>query len=428
MTRSQFSLSEHVRKLLAGSILAWIVVAVLAGTSQAAGPVRRASLQNSCQGRWYRIQQGNSWSNLAQRTGISIVALKAANPRLAQQPQGWLLVGQQLCLPSPSGSSAAATGTPTAVVDDGIWVTVRRGDSWAVLAARTGVSVATLQAANPQAMRTNQVLRPGDRIRVPATPEMTLKVPCPDKLEDFPLSAALALTEFNGIPAILQSYLARCGALTADWGVARSAALRGGPAPEVVIVAADPKPDGANPLGLLAVLGPSDLGWEVLYQTGVAADVVLLAAEDINADGQADVVWSDTTCGGKACFSTVHVISWVDGSFQDWIDGSTTMASAAVQLADVLPEGSGQELVLSGGVVGTVLAGPQRVVTNTWASPAGALYELVRQETAPSDCLYHRVQDGDIAMATGAQDGYAAAIAAYRAICRRSAAGGLLDP
>ena len=120
------------------------------------------------------------------------------------------------------------------------------------------------------------------------------------------------------------------------------------------------------------MLGPSDLGWEVLYETGVAADLVLLAAEDINADGHPDVAWSDTTCGAKACFSTVHVVSWVDGSFKNWIDDSTTMASAAIQLADVLPEGSGQELVLSGGVVGTALAGPQRVVTNTWASLAGA--------------------------------------------------------
>jgi len=147
----------------------------------------------------------------------------------------------------------------------------------------------------------------------------------------------------------------------------------------------------------------------------VAADVVLLAAEDINADGHADVAWSDTTCGAKACFTTVHVISWIDGGFQDWIDGGTTMASASVRLADVLPDGSGQELVLSGGVVGTILAGPQRVVTNTWGSPAGAPYELLSQEAARSDCLYHRVQDGDLAMATGAQDRYASAITAYRA-------------
>ena len=405
-----------MRRLLVGSIIAWVVVAVIVGTGQAAAPAPHASRQPSCQGRLYRIQQGDSWSSLSQRTGVSVAALKAANPSLAQQPQGWLLVGQQLCLPPGSlGPTVVPTNTPSPADDDGIWVTVRRGDSWAVLAARTGVSVAALQAANAQAMRPNQVLRPGDRIRVPATPEMTRKIPCPATLEEFPFSAALALTEFNGIPAILRSYLERCGALTADWGAVRTASLRGGPTKEVVIVAADPKASASNPLGLLSVLGLSDLGWEVLYETGVAADVVLLAAEDVNADGHPDVAWSDTTCGAKACFTTVHIISWIDGGFQEWIGSGTTMASAVVQLADVLPEGSGQELVMSGGVVGTMLAGPQRVVTNTWASPAGAPYELVRQEAGPSDCLYHRVQDGDIAMATGAQDGYAAAIAAYRA-------------
>lgn len=408
--------SRSTRRLLVGSLIAWVVVALIVGTGQAAAPGARVNIQSACQGRWYRIQQGDSWSNLAQRTGISVAALKASNPSLAQQPQGWLLVGQQLCLPSGSlGPTVVPTVTSSPVESDGIWITVRRGDSWAVLAARTGVSVAALQAANAQAMRPNQVLRPGDRIRVPATPEMTRKVPCPDTLEGFPQSAARALTEFNGIPAVLKSYLERCGALTADWGAVRAASLRGGSTPEVVIVAAGPNSDAASPLGLLAVLGPSELGWEVLYEAGVAADVVVLAAEDINADGHPDVAWSDTTCGAKACFSTVHVISWIDGSFQEWIGSGTTMASAVVKLADFLPEGSGQELVMSGGMVGTTLAGPQRVVTNTWASPGGAPYELVRQDAASSDCLYHGVQDGDLAMAAGAQDGYAAAIAAYRA-------------
>ncbi len=323
-----------MRRLLVGSIIAWVVVAVIVGTVQAAAPAPHADRQPSCQGRWYRIQQGDSWSKLSQRTGVSVAALKAANPSLAQQPQGWLLVGQQLCLPSGSlGPTVVPTNTPSPDDGDGIWVTVRRGDSWAVLAARTGVSVAALQAANAQTMRPNQVLRPGDRIRVPATPEMTRKIPCPDTLEEFPLSSAMALTEFNGIPAILRSYLERCGALTADWGAVRTASLRGGPAKEVVIVAAGPKAGAASPLGMLSVLGSGDLGWEVLYEAGVAADVVVLAAEDINADGHPDVAWSDTTCGAKACFTTVHIVSWVDGSFQNWIEGSTTMASAVVQLA-----------------------------------------------------------------------------------------------
>ncbi len=400
-----------VQRLLVGCLLALAVIATVAGRGHAEGQV---DLQASCSGRWVRIQQGDSWSNLAQRTGITVAALKAANPRLAQHPQGWLLVGQQLCLPAgPSSPTAVSKAQPMAE-DDGIWVTVRRGDSWAVLAARTGVSVGALQDANPQAMRPNQVLRPGDRIRVPATPEMTRKIPCPVGLEDYPLSAAIALTEFNGVPAILRSYLERCGALTVDWGAVRTASLLGGPEPELVVVASDPAADGANPLGILAVLVPGDLGWEVLYQTGVASDVVLLAAEDLNADGNADVAWTDTTCGAKACFTTAHIISWIDGAFQDWIDGSTTMASVSVQLSDVSPQGSGQELVMSGGVVGTPLAGPQRVVTNTWGSPAGAPYVLLDQVAAPSDCLYHRLQDGDLAMMGGAPDGYAPAIDAYR--------------
>lgn len=421
MTRSGPSRASILRTLLAGCALALIAVAVLAGS----GLAGTAAQQATCTGRWYRIQQGDSWSKLAQRTGLSVAALKAANPVLAQHPQGWLLVGQQLCLPEGAAGPTAAAGLastpatgstppPAAVEDDAIWVTVRRGDSWAVLAARTGVSVAALQAANQAVLRPNQVLRPGDRLRVPITPEMTQSIACPAALEDTPLAAARVLTEFNGNRGILRSYLERCGALTADLGVVAPSPVRGGATPEVVLVATGPQAGGASPLGLLAVLGAGELGWEVLDQTGVAADVVLLAAEDINADGHPDIAWTDTTCGAKACFTTVHVSSWGGDGFEDWIDGSTTMAAATVRLADTLPEGSGREIVIAGGVAGTPLAGPQRVVTDTWASPAGAPYALARQEAARSDCLYHRVQDGDAAMAAGGQDGYAAAIAAYR--------------
>ena len=144
----------------------------------------------------------------------------------------------------------------------------------------------------------------------------------------------------------------------------------------------------------------------------------LLAAEDINADGRPDVVWSDTTCGAKACFThgPRHLVGST-ASFQDWIDGSTTMASASVQLADVLPEGSGQELrdVRRGGRHDAGRAAARR---DQHLGLAGrrARTMLVRQEAAPSDCLYHRVQDGDLAMAARQRrTAYAAAIAAYAA-------------
>jgi LysM repeat protein len=66
-----------------------------------------SAAQTTCNGRWYRIQRGDSWSNLAQRTGLSVTALKAANPAAASHPQGWLIVGQTLCLPAGAAVTPA---------------------------------------------------------------------------------------------------------------------------------------------------------------------------------------------------------------------------------------------------------------------------------------------------------------------------------
>ena len=71
--------------------------------ASSAGPVR----QPACDGSLYRVQQGDSWSRLAQRTNVSLAALKAANPVAAQHPQGWLIVGQLLCLPEGTVNPAA---------------------------------------------------------------------------------------------------------------------------------------------------------------------------------------------------------------------------------------------------------------------------------------------------------------------------------
>lgn len=374
---------------------------------------RAASAQATCSGRWYRVQRGDSWSNLAQRTGLSVAALKDANPGPAAHPQGWLIVGQALCLPqgattpAPAGSPPGSAGSFPA--------TVRRGDSWAVLAARYGVSVAALQAANPQAMRPGQVLRAGDRIEIPITPAMIERFPCADDLSGAAAIAAQVLTEWNGSAEILQAYLTRCGVLAGERGAVQEAPLRGGPEPEIVLALVDAQAGAANPLGVVAVLGAGPLGWEVLYQSGLAAEVELLALEDINDDGSADIVWTDTTCGARACFTTVHVTSYVDGDFRSWINGSTTLASAEARLEDVMPQGSGRELIVQGGVIGTVAAGPQRPMTVLWASPGGAPYVAMQQSYAPSFCLYHHILDADAAMQLGSYDNYAAAIAAYRA-------------
>lgn len=395
--------------LRAASILmAALALAVLA----LAAPAGPATAQGACDGRWYRVQQGDSWSKLSQRTGLTVAALKAANPAPASHPQGWLIVGQTLCL--PQGAAAAPTEVAQPAGSVSFPVTVRRGDSWAVLAGRYGISVAALQTANPRAVRAGQVLRPGDRILVPITPAMTERYGCPQDLTGTARTAAQVLTEWNGSVEVLQSYLTRCGVLAADRGDIQRVALRGGAEQEVVLALVHPQASDGEPLGIMAVLGVSPLGWEVLHQSGLAADVSLLAWRDVNDDGNPDIVWSDTTCGARVCFTTPHVTSYVDGGFRSWVNGSTTMASAAVRLEDVMPQGSGQELIMQGGVIGSVAAGPQRPVTSQWASLGGGPYVLVQQSYAPSFCLYHHILDAEAAMRSGAQDNYAGAIAAYR--------------
>lgn len=390
---------------LAVIVLVALALVLLAG--------RAASAQSTCSGRWHRVQRGDSWSNLAQRTGLSVAALKTANPNPAAHPQGWLIVGQTLCLPEGAAALAPAGSQPGSA--GSFPVTVRRGDSWAVLAARYGVSVAALQAANPQALRAGQVLRAGDRIQVPITPAMIERFPCAGDPTGAAAVAAQVLTEWNSSVEVLQAYLARCGVLGGERGAVQTATLRGGPEPEVVLALVDAQAGAGNPLGILAVLGAGPLGWEVLYQSGLAADVELLTLEDVNDDGNGDIVWSDTTCGARACFTTVHITSYVDGDFRSWINGSTTLASAAVRLEDVMPQGSGRELIVQGGVIGTVAAGPQRPMTVLWASLGGSPYVAMEQSYARSFCLYHHILDADAAMQVGPYDGYAAAMAAYRA-------------
>lgn len=390
-------------------LLALMIAGLWAPLATASAAPVAAAAQPACDGRLHRVQQGDSWSRLSQQTGISVSDLKAANPGPAQHPEGWLIVGQLLCLPGVTASPAAAQ--PPGQSPEEWLITVRRGDSWAVLAARYGLGVADLQAANPQAMRAGEVLRAGDQIRVPLTPALTEHIACPAGLDGLAAAADQVLGEFSGSPAVLASFLQRCGAFSSDWGAVRAANLLGDEAAEIVVVAAEPSQAASAPLGKVLILSPGPLGWEVVYETGLASDLVLIEAGDMNADGQADVVWTDTTCGGNACFTSTHVVSWVDGGFVNWIDEGTTMAAARVALRDLTPEGSGQEVVMSGGVVGAGLAGPQRAMTTTWASLAGAPYTLTGVRQAPSWCLYHAVQDADRALENGRYD---EAAAAYR--------------
>ena len=235
---------------------------------------------------------------------------------------------------------------------------------------------------------------------------------CPEVFSAYPaLLETLAAQAAD--PAVLVDFLRNCQALdedgvtTGDW--------TGDGAEDLALVLVDLASDAATPTTDLLLFNRSDDGYKLAYRARAAGQVRLLAAEDFNADGKADIIWVDTTCGANTCFDTVNVRSWDAAGWRDWTEGAITMAYADIQLDDFLASAPGKEIQLKGGVFGSIGAGPQRARTELWSSVEGAPFSLFDKVYDSSDCLYHKVQDADEALAAYATRGLAPARELYTA-------------
>ena len=185
---------------------------------------------------------------------------------------------------------------------------------------------------------------------------------------------------------------------------------------DVVVTIIDPAAALPEAKGMLLVYHAGDQGGYTLARTINGEGVVtLLRADDVNGDGKSDLVWSDTTCGVHACFSTLAVESWDGTAYQVWIAGTPTIATAEYAFQDLLPDGRGEEILVHGGVIEAPDAGPQRTLTETYASLNGQPYSLVSQMYDKSPCLYHAIQDANALLSKWATGGFDPAITAYRA-------------
>ncbi|MEX1019553.1 MAG: LysM domain-containing protein [Litorilinea sp.] len=124
--------------------------------TEAADEAEDAETDTPADGYLYTVRSGDSWPAVAQRTGVSEQALRAANPDKVRDT-GWLIEGEELLIP-------VATGTPQRVHE------VQVGESWSSIADRYAVPVSLLQAANPRAVRSGMLLYRGERLVVPPPP------------------------------------------------------------------------------------------------------------------------------------------------------------------------------------------------------------------------------------------------------------------
>ncbi len=387
---------------------------------------------------FYTVRVGDGWTIIADRLGIPTALLQAANPRYVRSTLV-LHPGERLLIPAPAQirptatvtpsatetplptatPTATSTGTPTATATatttDTATATATATDTPNPTHTATATDTdtpsptATATASDtpaPTATETPTQTPTATQTATPTAQPTATPTRDPNSLlPSCPADLAIAATSLLDVinrddPAgtLLAEFLSTCGLTSSGPTLAD---LTGDGLNDLVLTYSLAPDDSAIPTqgDLLIANGVSGGGFSKEYVAGAAGSVALLKSEDINADGKADVVWLDTTCGASTCFDTLYIRSWDGTAWQDWTDGTITMASAEISIAEADEAGSGAELTLRGGTYGSVGAGPQRERREIWASIDGAPYSLLGESFGPSACLYHTILDGNRAFA-----------------------------
>lgn len=136
---------------VAAFVLTIVVIAASIRGSDAGSETARAADRSLAP--YWIVRRGQTYETIADRTGLTIDELETFNPRT--DPRS-LVPGQAIKLrlhPPPRRSARRPGGR--------IWV-VRRGQSFASIAARTGLGILELQRLNPRLKP--DALQPGQRM------------------------------------------------------------------------------------------------------------------------------------------------------------------------------------------------------------------------------------------------------------------------
>ena len=136
----------------------------------------------------------------------------------------------------------------------------------------------------------------------------------------------------------------------------------------------------------------------------------LFALEDVNEDGATDVVWSVSTCKAEnACDVQAYVYTWLDGRYQDWVDGRPQGRNARLLLEERGP-GSGDELVIHEELPEAVTGAEVPAREYIWTSDAGAPYRLYDVVYEGTQCTRYALHEAEVALITGPRYGWKRAL------------------
>ena len=145
----------------------------------------------------------------------------------------------------------------------------------------------------------------------------------------------------------------------------------------------------------VAILIEDENVWEV-------SNPVLLMVDDINGDGRLEMVIEQVSCGAHTCFTGLLIGQWDGQRWRSLAADPVMQAYTDYALTDHTGDGL-LDIVMHGGMYGSVGAGLQRPRTQVFAWRDGA-YRLIEETPAPDDHPYYKMLDANAALANGEWD------------------------
>ncbi|MGC9356474.1 MAG: hypothetical protein ACP5GX_01330 [Anaerolineae bacterium] len=236
------------------------------------------------------------------------------------------------------------------------------------------------------------------------TPDLcpaSASVPLPPLPGDFPAGYVEALREYlsaGGDPTQINRILQEWQALIPQGDQFAQGDVTGDGAAEVVVAFINPQSETFPPAGVLAAYTCRNGSMARLYTyvPGQGLYPSVVGIQDLTDDGLPDLVFSVVSCGAHTCMRTVHVWSWTGSDFKEQVSGDFTVPYPDFSLRD-------ERILATTYGFGSVGAGPQRVITETW-SWNGNVITQSGETVAPPNYRYHAFVDGDEALFAGNYD------------------------
>jgi hypothetical protein len=289
-------------------------------------------------------------------------------------------------------SNPASGSTPVSVSGGNVI-----GPAATATAAALARSVATLTAAAPPSI---PVFQP-DRCPSAAVPPAPRR---PALFSQFPQAVALFLST-GGAPTTLESTLRSWGAIVDGRGVVQADTdLTGDGILEIIVTIYDPSlfRTGQPSPGQLLIFGCDQRAYKLLYSTPYSGQTILPELRrvgNMNGDGRAQVVYTQSFCNAGICTQAMQILNWnsLIGAFQPLNEPLIDATNSRITIGD--PDGDGVlEVTLTSNP--PVESAPYRRTVRYW-DWNGTHYILATIQLDAPYFRVHAIHDADALFRSG---------------------------